>query len=110
MNPTHRLGILTLITPVLFVLWSAQLSPAQATPQYPDFPSETPPKFQPKTDSFDYVRREVMIPMRDGVKLHAIILVPKGAQKAPILLTRTPYKAFDLTTRLRSSHLGPSLW
>ena len=31
------------------------------------------------TDSFDYVRRDVMIPMRDGVKLHTVILVPKGA-------------------------------
>ncbi|MEO8945609.1 MAG: glutaryl-7-ACA acylase, partial [Gemmatimonadaceae bacterium] len=33
-------------------------------------PSETPAKFKPATSSFDYVRREVMIPMRDGVKLH----------------------------------------
>ncbi len=51
-----------------------------------------------------------MIPMRDGVKLHTIILVPKGAKNAPILLTRTPYNATDLTTRTHSSHLGPSLW
>ena len=34
-----------------------------------------------------------MIPMRDGVKLHTVILVPKGAKGAPILLTRTPYDA-----------------
>ncbi len=34
-----------------------------------------------------------MIPMRDGVKLHTVILVPKGAKGAPILLTRTPYNA-----------------
>ena len=34
-----------------------------------------------------------MIPMRDGVKLHTVILVPKGAKHAPILLTRTPYNA-----------------
>jgi predicted acyl esterase len=33
----------------------------------------------------------VMIPMRDGVKLHTVILIPKGARRAPILLTRTPY-------------------
>ena len=31
--------------------------------------------------------------MRDGVKLHTVILVPKGAKGAPILLTRTPYDA-----------------
>jgi putative CocE/NonD family hydrolase len=73
-------------------------------------PGETPDKVEPVTDSFDYTRREVMIPMRDGVKLHTIILVPKGARNAPILLTRTPYNATDLTTRMHSSHLGPSLW
>jgi putative CocE/NonD family hydrolase len=50
-----------------------------------------------------------MIPMRDGVKLHTVILVPKGAKSAPILLTRTPYNANELTTHTASSHLGPSL-
>jgi hypothetical protein len=54
-------------------------------------------KFQPVTDSFDYVKHDVMIPMRDRVKLHAVILVPKGAKNAPILLTRTPYNVNDLT-------------
>ena len=51
-----------------------------------------------------------MIPMRDGVKLHTVILVPKGAKNAPILLTRTPYNANDLTTHAHSSHLGPILY
>jgi len=55
-------------------------------------PSETPEKLIPVTDSFDYVKRDVMIPMRDGVKLHTVIVIPKGARNAPILLTRTPYK------------------
>jgi len=55
------------------------------------------------------VRRDVMIPMRDGVKLHTVILVPKGARGAPILLTRTPYNATELTTHAHSTHLGPSL-
>ena len=55
--------------------------------------SETPSKFEPTNDGFNYVRRTVMIPMRDGVKLHTVILVPKGARNAPILLTRTPYNA-----------------
>ncbi len=39
-----------------------------------------------------------MIPMRDGVKLFTVILIPKKAKDAPILLTRTPYNAHDLTT------------
>src|SRR5437016_9621572 len=73
-------------------------------------PNETPDKFTPTNDGFDYVRREVMIPMRDGIKLHTVILVPKGAKRAPILLTRTPYNATDLTRHINSSHLGPSLY
>ncbi len=40
----------------------------------------------------DYRRSEVMIPMRDGVKLHAVILKPADiATPLPFLLTRTPY-------------------
>ncbi len=47
--------------------------------------------------------------MRDGVKLHTVILVPKGAKGAPILLTRTPYDADKLTSHAESAHLGPIL-
>ena len=79
-------------------------------PQYPDYPSETPAHLEPATGSFDFVRREVMIPMRDGVKLHTVILVPKGAAHAPMLLTRTPYDASAMTTHAASSHLGPNLY
>src|SRR5437773_7280197 len=77
--------------------------------QYPTLPSETPDKFVPTNDGFDYVRRDVMIPMRDGVRLHTVILIPKGANRAPILLTRTPYNATELTSHAQSSHLGPIL-
>jgi uncharacterized protein len=94
------LGLLILVQ----AAWS-QTSPAK----YPEFPSETPATLQTPTADFDYVRRVVMIPMRDGVKLHTVILVPKGAKGAPILLTRTPYDADALTTHESSAHLGPSL-
>ncbi|MEO8053866.1 MAG: CocE/NonD family hydrolase [Acidobacteriota bacterium] len=47
--------------------------------------------------------------MRDGVKLHTVVLVPKGAKNAPILLTRTPYDADSLTKRSESAHLGMAL-
>jgi len=50
-----------------------------------------------------------MIPMRDAVKLHTVILLPKGTKSAPILLTRTPYDANELTGHAHSSHLGPIL-
>ncbi|HEV2837321.1 MAG TPA: CocE/NonD family hydrolase [Pyrinomonadaceae bacterium] len=73
-------------------------------------PSETPTKFEPTNVDFNYTRREVMIPMRDGVKLHTVILVPKGSRNAPILLTRTPYNAKELTSHSNSSDLGSVLF
>lgn len=44
----------------------------------------------------EYTRSEAMIPMRDGVKLHVVILAPKAgtalaAKPLPILMERTPY-------------------
>jgi len=40
----------------------------------------------------DYVRSEAMIPMRDGVKLHAVILEPSDIKTPlPFLMQRTPY-------------------
>lgn len=86
----------------------AQLPPSP-TPTPATFQSETPARFEPTNDGFDHLRRVVMIPMRDGVKLLTVILVPKGAKGAPILLTRTPYDAKGLTSHAQSSHLGPNL-
>ena len=99
-----------LVVSVVLAVCLPNFSIAQTRPQYPDFPSETPDHLQPVQDSWDHVRREVMIPMRDGVKLHTVILVPKGAKNAPILLTRTPYDANALTTHIPSAHLGPNLY
>ncbi len=88
----------------------AAQAPRPPAPKSSAFPSETPATVVPHRESFDYARRDVMIPMRDGVKLHTVILVPKGAKGAPILLTRTPYDATALTTHAESSHLGPTLY
>ncbi len=100
---------LTLLTAVLMAAFLFVQSAAKTSGQVPTLPSETPAKLEPTNDGFDYDRRDVMIPMRDGVKLHTVILVPKGAKGAPILLTRTPYDATGLTTHAQSSHLGPIL-
>ena len=50
-----------------------------------------------------------MVPMRDGVKLYTVIVVPKGAKDAPILLTRTPYNAARRTSRNESPHMSAIL-
>jgi uncharacterized protein len=93
----------------LWVLFSMAVCAAQEAPQYSNFPSETPAHLQPATTGFDFVKRDVMIPMRDGVKLHTVIIIPKGAHNAPMLLTRTPYSATVQTSHAASSHLGPIL-
>jgi hypothetical protein len=50
--------------------------------------------FVRNTAGWDHERREVMIPMRDGVKLKTYLLIPKTpAAKRPLILTRTPYGA-----------------
>ncbi|PYP65063.1 MAG: X-Pro dipeptidyl-peptidase [Gemmatimonadetes bacterium] len=48
---------------------------------------------QPMQDSA-YTRTEAMIPMRDGVKLHTVIVAPRGTTGSlGILMDRTPYGA-----------------
>jgi putative CocE/NonD family hydrolase len=51
-----------------------------------------PPGAQPQ-----FVRREASIPMRDGVNLHAVLIIPADpaptAGTYPIVLDRTPYSA-----------------
>ena len=73
-------------------------------------PSETPKELKPTFSGYNYETHDVMIPMRDGVKLHTVILVPKGAKNAGILLTRTPYSASALTNNLHSAHLDAALY
>jgi len=92
-----------------FLLWAAAGSLLMAglpAISADTLPSETPAAFVPREETFDYVRREVMIPMRDGVKLLTLILIPRGAQHAPILLTRTPYGAAERMTKNTSAHLS----
>ena len=57
----------------------------------------------------NYDRRAVDIPMRDGVTLHTVILTPKGAKGAPILMTRTPYNADALSANQKAGDLAAAL-
>lgn len=84
------------------------LAPLRAQPGAA-FPTETPAKVMIPASAFAYTRQHVMIPMRDGVKLFTVVLIPKGAKQAPILLTRTPYDAKALSNHTQSARLGPIL-
>jgi uncharacterized protein len=102
LNSAISLRSLRTIAPVL-----AMLLATMALPQSPstDLPSDIPEKLARPIEAFDFDQRDVMIPMRDGVKLHTLILIPKGVKRAPMLLTRTPYGAGKTTSQNESGHL-----
>jgi uncharacterized protein len=94
---------------IVAILSCAVAPGAQADEKTTSLPSETPEKFTSTNVDYDYVKREEMIPMRDGVKLKTFILIPKGAKNAPMLLTRTPYNASERVLRFNSPHLAAAV-
>ena len=68
----------------------------------PSYASFTP-------EQADYVKRVVMIPMRDGVKLYTVIVFRKGVQGGPILLSRTPYDAESSAERTKSPSITETM-
>ncbi|MET0274868.1 MAG: CocE/NonD family hydrolase, partial [Phenylobacterium sp.] len=90
---------------------AAAVAAALALPAFAQTPTmipDIPAKFEAPTASYDYERRVVMIPMRDGVRLYTVMLVPKGVKDAPILLTRTPYNAKKSAARTVSPYAAGS--
>jgi uncharacterized protein len=80
----------------------------QVTPDMVQTGSDIPANWEEPHPGYDYEKRDVMIPMRDGVKLHTVIVVPKGAKGLPILLERTPYNADRLTSD--KPHMRDAVW
>lgn len=72
-------------------------------------PDDLAPNFMPPVLQSDFDKRLAMIPMRDGTKLYTVIVVPKGASGAPILLTRTPYNAASRAKRSTSTRMIEAL-
>lgn len=90
----------------LFLMGSA------VSAQVPDLANENDmrPDVEAPTEGFDYIRREVMVPMRDGAKLNTVIMIPKNAgDQMPIILTRTPYNASERTSRITSPRMAMML-
>jgi len=96
MKKLHRLSAVAHC--IFFGVLSCTILQAQTPPLTPDIPA----KYEAPTAGQDYVKRVVMIPMRDGVKLYTVIVVPRGAKNAPMLLTRTPYDAAHRAERSES--------
>jgi putative CocE/NonD family hydrolase len=78
---------------------------AQTPPAVTPMTPEMNPSYSYVRPEADYVRKEVMIPMRDGKKLFTVIAMKKGTRNGPILLTRTPYNAGNATSRNNSQRL-----
>src|SRR5678816_3131859 len=72
--------------------------PARVTPMTPDVMDN----YEQVLPSADFIRRDAMVPMRDGVKLYTAIVMKKGTRNAPILLSRSPYDAHHSTHRNNS--------
>lgn len=78
-------------------------SAQQATPKEQLPKDELNPNFKVPEQPRDYIKRVEMIPMRDGVKLYTVIVIPKGAHDAPMVLTRTPYNAAARAERTKGA-------
>ena len=79
----------------------AQTVTPQVTPMTPDGVAS----YEPVRADADYTKQVVMVPMRDGVKLYTVIVMKKGTQNGPILLSRTPYDAKGSAKRVASQSI-----
>ncbi len=100
-----------LVTLSACALSSASITGAAETaaPKSATVTSDIPKKFVIPEQNADYVKRVEMIPMRDGTRLYTVIVVPKGAKDAPIVLTRTPYNAKGRASRKDSPSMLSTL-
>ena len=103
MNPTRPL------LPLLIAACAFAGHLALADGPAPGPAGDIPGEFKRPVAHYDFEKREIMVPMRDGVKLHTVIVVPRGARNAPVLLTRTPYDASGRTRRYDSPHMLATL-
>jgi putative CocE/NonD family hydrolase len=77
---------------------AAAAPPGTVTPMTPDVVES----YNPILPQADFIKREAMVPMRDGTKLYTVMFMKKGVTNAPILLSRTPYDAKGSTSRTAS--------
>jgi len=80
---------------------AAAQTPPPVTPMTPDVID----KYEQTLAGADFIRREAMIPMRDGTKLYTAVVMKKGTANAPILLSRSPYDAHHSTHRVASQRI-----
>src|SRR5690349_19551218 len=91
------------VAPGLLLIASAGVADesSRVTPMTPDVVD----KYEQTLPSADFIRRESMVPMRDGTKLYTVIVMKKGTANGPILLSRTPYDAKGSAERTPSQSI-----
>ncbi|WP_419808553.1 CocE/NonD family hydrolase [Sphingomonas sp.] len=109
MKSWSRMGLVSGLA-LVADLASAQVQPSDRnTPKdaavRAEAAGDVPAAFTPPVGPRDYDKRVVMVPMRDGTKLYTVIVVPKNARNAPIILTRTPYDAKGRASRSESASM-----
>jgi putative CocE/NonD family hydrolase len=102
MNAAH---LLRTAAPILALIAIAAAPPAPVTPMTPDVVAG----YDQVKPWADFIRREVMIPMRDGTKLYTVVVMKKGTHGGPILLTRSPYDAHADAFRSASQRIDDIL-
>ena len=71
-----KLQVIVRVSALAMALAMAGNALAQTAPMAPDI---TGKKFVAPEPQRDFTKRVVMVPMRDGVKLYTVILIPKDA-------------------------------
>ncbi|MBD8898996.1 CocE/NonD family hydrolase [Rhodanobacter sp. DHG33] len=103
------LSLACLLSAAAFATPSMGQDASKVTPDMIQTASDIPANWQTPQGDFDYIKRDVMIPMRDGVKLHTVIVIPKNAHDRPMLLERTPYNASGFLEG-NSLHMADAVW
>jgi len=65
-----------------------------------------PSLFAHASDTLQFSRREVLIPMRDGIRLNTVIFAPKTKEAVPIVFLRTPYGVSDIPSPNKNSYVS----
>jgi uncharacterized protein len=100
----HKLNTLFLFVALAVVSLANAFAQEQKMPA-----NDIPPDFKAPAQPSDFDKRVAMVPMRDGTKLYTVIVVPKNAKDAPILLTRTCYNAAERAARSKSGRMIEAL-
>jgi putative CocE/NonD family hydrolase len=105
MNHPLTLGCATAFLSLLLGSPQTHAATPAATPRATPMTPDVVATYDSVRLEADYVKRVVMIPMRDGVKLYTVIIMKKGTAGGPILLSRTPYDAKSTAARAKSQSI-----